>query len=382
MKTAFTLLATTLLSGAIVAAPPSWRCIVEADESYEGAVDVMAAASITSGERIGAGFAVVESAVPCADLIKEAGVLFAEDDTEVSLLGGDDDDVWAGGPSSWGLDRIDGALDGVYHPPSSQGRGTNLYVLDTGVDGKHADFSGRVQRGADMMSTKKRKRYRPANVDCHGHGTHVGSTAAGVTYGIASKASVIPVRVLGCGGSGSTSGVINGVNWAVRHQRNTKRRNRKVIVMSLGGPASVTMNRAVDKAVAQGVVVVVAAGNSISDACLKSPAGAGLVVTVGATDKKDDRAAYSNHGSCVDIFAPGSGIRAALANSGDGSTLKSGTSMSAPHVAGAMLLLRENHPRAKPEALFELLSDRSEKGVVKDALSEANDMLHVGGEQV
>jgi subtilisin family serine protease len=234
--------------------------------------------------------------------------------------------------ATWGLDRIDQRdrpLNGSY-TYAKTGAGVYSYILDTGILPGHVDFGGRVVSGFTAITDGN------GSSDCNGHGTHVAGTVGGTTYGVAKQTTLVPVRVLGCTGSGTNSGVIAGVDWvAANHVKPA------VANMSLGGGASSALDAAVANAVSRGVTFVVAAGNSNANACNYSPARAASAITVGATTNTDARASYSNFGSCLDIFAPGSSITSAWWTSNTATSTISGTSMASPHVAGVAALIVE-----------------------------------------
>ena len=272
--------------------------------------------------------------------------------------------------ASWGLDRIDQAglpLDGVIST-TQNGSGVTAYVIDTGVRPDHADFGGRVTSGFSSISDGN------GSNDCNGHGTHVAGTVAGGSYGVAPAATVVPVRVLSCSGSGSTSGVIAGIDYAVRHhQAGTP----AVANMSLGGGYSAALNAAVAAGVADGITFVVAAGNSNANACNYSPASEPTAITVGSTASNDWRSSFSNWGSCLDVFAPGSSIRSAWYTSSTATATLSGTSMASPHAAGAAALLLSATPSATPASVAQAMTASATTGVVADPSGSANRLLRV-----
>lgn len=266
---------------------------------------------------------------------------------------------------SWGLDRIDAVdvpLDNRYSYFSA-GSGVRVYVIDTGIRADHVDLAERVASGWNAIADDQ------GTNDCNGHGTHVAGTVAGTSYGVAKSATVIPVRVLDCTGSGFTSSVIAGVNWVIANHPG----GPAVINMSLGGPANSTLDSAVADAAAAGITVVAAAGNSNTDACSTSPARAPQALTIGATTSTDARASYSNYGSCVNLFAPGSSITSAWSTSSTATRTISGTSMAAPHVAGMVARLLQMNPGSSPSAVASLLTGSA----TTDAVSGTNGTVNL-----
>lgn len=283
----------------------------------------------------------------------------------------------------WGLDRLDTrplVLDGAYRFPLAGGEGAHLYILDTGLQANHIEFAGRVGVGRNFASNSRlapavfSQRINPTDTrDCDGHGTHVAGTAAGLTYGVAKSAIVHPVRVLDCRGSGSLAGVIGGIDWVAENAIAPAVAN-----LSLGGDVSASIDEAVEAAVAAGVVVVVSAGNSDIDACLQSPARVPSALTVGASTIGDARAAFSNVGECVDLFAPGQGIVSASHIGTTRSRSLSGTSMAAPHVAGVAALLRAAQPEADVDTIVDaLLGDATTDVLSNVGPGSPNLLLHL-----
>jgi subtilisin family serine protease len=240
-----------------------------------------------------------------------------------------DDEVIQTG-ATWGIDRIDQTtlpLNVEYRFYASAGAGVTAYVIDTGVLITHTQFAGRAVWGYNAVVGS-------TNSDLNGHGTHVAGTIGGDTYGVAKKVTIVAVKVLGDNGSGTNAGVIDGINWAAKDS--ATRKGGSVANMSLGGGLSTTLNAAVDQSAAVGLLQVVAAGNSNANACNYSPASAPSALSVGATTSADARASFSNFGTCVQIFAPGNLITSSWIGSNTAVNTISGTSMAAPHVAGAV----------------------------------------------
>ena len=279
--------------------------------------------------------------------------------------------------ATWGLDRVDQPalpLDSSFQYPDNGGRDVNIYVVDTGVRTTHQEFTGRVLPGRNFVSSGGFLFGGSVNPDdygdCNGHGTHVAGTAAGSTYGVAKQANVVPVRVLNCYGSGSTSAVIAGIDWvAGNHQKPA------VANLSLGGFTSTALDTAVANAVDAGVTMVVAAGNDNANACNGSPNRVPEALTVGATTRQDQRSSFSNFGACVDLFAPGSDITSAWYQSDTQTASLNGTSMAAPHAAGAAALYLGANPSATPGAVNVALVDDTVTGAISNAGNQSPNRL-------
>nr|AJD23189.1 subtilisin-like protease 1 [Onygena corvina] len=257
------------------------------------------------------------------DIAKDPKVMFIEPDTIVTVKGRTEQRL----VPSWGLARISNERPGSrsYVYDSSAGEGITLYSVDTGVDVNHADFEGRAIWGSNQVNDGD-------DSDGTGHGTHTSGTMVGKKYGIAKRAKLVAVKVLGSDGSGPTSAIIGGINWSVQHARRNGGLSKAVMNMSLGGDSSSALNRAAAQAVSSGMFLAVAAGNENSDAHGSSPASEPSVCTVASSAENDSRSSFSNWGPDIDLFAPGSNIISA--KPGGGSQGMSGTSMAAPHVAG------------------------------------------------
>ncbi|KAJ5426193.1 alkaline serine protease [Penicillium sp. CMV-2018d] len=282
------------------------------------------------------------------EIASDPSVKYVEPDMVVNATA----NVVQGNAPSWGLPRISskkpGATDYTYD--STAGEGIVVYGVDTGIDIKHSDFGGRAKWGTNTVDSD--------NTDGNGHGTHTASTMVGSKFGVAKKATVVAVKVLGADGGGTNSGVIAGMEWAVKDAKSRGATGKSVMNMSLGGAFSRAMNDAAANVVKSGVFLSVAAGNEAEDASNSSPASAPDVCTVAASTSSDGSASFTNFGSVVDVYAPGEGITAAYP--GGGSKTLSGTSMAAPHVAGAAAYLM---------ALEGVTSDKACARIVELAIS-------------
>ena len=278
------------------------------------------------------GFSVRMTAQQAEALAADPSILFVEEDQIITL-----DATQTNAP--WGLDRIDQPtlpLNTTYNYDTTAGN-VHAYVIDTGIYFPHNDFGGRAIAGYDAVNDGRN------GLDCNGHGTHVAGTIGGNVYGVAKAVNLYAVRVLNCSGSGTTSSVIAGIDWVTAN-----RKLPAVANMSLGGGASTALDSAVRRSIASGVTYAVAAGNANADACSGSPSRIGEAITVGASTSTDARANFSNYGSCLDLFAPGASITSAWYTSASATAVLSGTSMAAPHAAGAAALFLAQNPTKTP----------------------------------
>ncbi|MEV0412236.1 S8 family serine peptidase [Streptomyces sp. NPDC050448] len=259
-------------------------------------------------------------------------------------------------PPSWGLDRIDQtakAGDKKYSYPDSAGEGVTAYVIDTGIRTTHKDFGGRATSGFDAVDNDD------SADDGNGHGTHVAGTIAGTAHGVAKKAKLVAVRVLDDKGSGTTEQVVAGIDWVAQHHSGPSVAN-----MSLGGGADEALDEAVRRAIASGVTFAVAAGNDAGDAGKGSPGRVPEAITVASSTIDDAQSPFSNFGSVVDLYAPGSDITSDWNDSDSGTKTISGTSMATPHVAGAAAVYLAGHPSATPAQAAAALTAAATSGAV------------------
>jgi aqualysin 1 len=314
--------------------------IVTLESDVVPAAEVASTAEDQTGRRPGRvyrsalhGYTARMTAAQASELRDDPSVAAVERDSIVTIA-----DTQPSAP--WGLDRVDQRdlpLSTTY-TYTARGSGVTAYVVDTGIRFSHRDFGGRAVSGFDAIDGGTAD-------DCNGHGTHVSSTAGGGTYGVAKGVRLVAVRVLDCGGGGSLSGVIAGIDWAVANHQTGQ---AAVANMSLGGSPSVALDSAVTRLINDGVTVVVAAGNSSANACQTSPARVPAAVTVAASSRTDAFASFSNWGSCVDVIAPGVSITAAWRSSDTATRAVSGTSMASPHTAGAAAKILQGSPGATP----------------------------------
>jgi PKD repeat protein len=315
------------------------------------------------------GFAAHMSSATAAALARNPNVDYVEQDQTIALDATETMDA-AGDP--WGLDRIDAhsGLDNSY-TYALTGAGVTAYIIDTGILTTHSEFGGRATGGFTAISDGG------GTTDCNGHGTHVSGTVGGATYGVAKNVQLVAVRVLDCGGSGSTSGVIAGVNWVTASHASPAVAN-----MSLGGGASSALDQAVANSIASGVAYAIAAGNGDflgrqQDACNSSPARVATAMTIGATTKTDAKTSWSNYGNCVDWFAPGNGIKSSwIGASNTATNTISGTSMATPHTTGVAALYLQSNPGATAQQVRDALFNATTKGVVTSSSTTNNHLLY------
>jgi subtilisin family serine protease len=347
--------------------------IVVLDDAFTGSVPAVAQEHArATGGRVGfvyedalEGFVLTASPAAVERLASRDGrIAFVELDQRVEAYA-------TQSPVTWGLDRIDQRNRPLSNSftYTATGSGVTAYVIDTGIRYGHNDFGGRAVFGYDALGGN--------GSDCNGHGTHVAGTVGGAAYGVAKAVRLVAVRVLNCSGSGTTSGVIAGVDWVTR---NHAAGAPAVANMSLGGGASAALDTAVRNSIADGVSYAVAAGNGnilgqAQNACNYSPARVAEAMTIGATDGTDRKASWSNYGSCVDWFAPGVSITSAWHTSNTATNTISGTSMATPHAAGVAAQYLQTNPGASPATVRGALFDDTTKGIVTSSSTANNHLL-------
>jgi subtilisin family serine protease len=323
--------------------------------------DVAARHGALVGRRYSHGFSARMSEADARVLAEDPSVAIVEQDSIMHATTVESN-------ATQGLDRIDQRnlpLDGNYNF-TADGTGVTVFVIDTGLRSTHVEFTGRVNLAAGGTAIDDGR----GTEDCNGHGTHVSGTIAGTILGVAKKATVVPIRVLDCEGSGPTSGIIAGIDFVAQNHP-----AKSVANMSLGGGASDALDASIRSLVASGVTVVVAAGNENQNACNVSPAREPMAITVGATSVADQRANFSNFGTCVDLFAPGVDITSAWIDTDQTINTISGTSMASPHVAGVAALILSANPTATPAQVAATLLANSTPGKVTDPQGSPNRLL-------
>lgn len=294
------------------------------------------------------GLALELSDTDAQTLSRDARVQFIEEDATVDAA-----DV------SWGLDRIDQRflpLDNSF-TPTGTGAGVTVYVVDTGILASHSDFGGRVAPGFDAIGDGN------GTKDCNGHGTAIAGVIGGATFGVAKAATLVPVRALGCDGSGSISNLLAALDWISSNHATSG--GPAVVNMSLGGDPSSSLDSSVFNLITAGMTTVVAAGNKNADACAVSPARVTAALTVGASTQNDSRAAFSNYGTCVDLFAPGTNVQSDWYSSDTSTVVASGTSIAAPFVTGVAALMLQQYPTSTPAVVMQTIISQ----VTLDAMS-------------
>jgi len=310
------------------------------------------------------GFSVTMTADQARKLAADPTVAYVQQDAVVKLA-----DTQTPVPS-WGLDRIDQQnlpLDNSYSY-STTASNVHAYIVDTGVRTTHTTFGGRATWGTNTSGDGN-------NSDCNGHGTHVAGNVGGSQYGVAKGVSIVAVKVLNCSGSGTTAGVVAGIDWVTANAIKPAVAN-----MSLGGGVDTTLDNAVANSIASGVTYAIASGNSNANACNFSPARVATAITVNASTISDARASFSNFGTCTDIFAPGENITSSWNTNDTATNTISGTSMATPHVAGAAALYLAANPTASPATVQSaLIAAATSDKISNPGSGSPNKLLYTGG---